>query len=173
MVPCARAIKRECACATSTEGGSAGSLVSGDGRNYDGITAKFGRPAAAGRSPGVSRPRWAAHRMMRARRTFFAPGDARAAPQPGSTGLRRSAPVCNIPDPEEAATAAVSKSLPPRRPGDAPAPLPHPLAGPQAKARGLDPRGGTHRPNTAATAPALRFRGSAEQRTGATIHPET
>jgi hypothetical protein len=78
-----------------------------------------------------------------------------------------------IPHPEGALKAAVSKSLPPRRPGDAPAPLPHPLAGPQAKARGLDPRGGTHRPNTAATAPALRFRGSAEQRTGATIHPET
>jgi hypothetical protein len=40
-------------------------------------------------------------------------------------------------------------------------------------ARGLDPRGGTLRPDAAATAPALRFRGSAEQRTGTTTHPET
>jgi hypothetical protein len=75
--------------------------------------------------------------------------------------------------PEEAATAAVSKSLPLRRPGDTPALLPHPFAGPRAKARWLDPRGGTHRPNTAATAPAFRFRGSAEQRAGTTTHPET
>jgi len=60
----------------------------------------------------------------------------------------------NIPHPEEAATAAVSKGLPRRRPGDAPAPLPPSLACPPAKARGLDPRGGTHGPDPAATAPA-------------------
>jgi hypothetical protein len=67
---------------------------------------------------------------------------------------------------------AVSKGLPRRRPGDAPAPLPHSLACPPAKARGLDPRGGTHGPNPAATAPASCLRAGDAHRTGATTHPE-
>jgi hypothetical protein len=87
-------------------------------------------------------------------------------------GVRWGLAANKTPHPEEAATVAVSKGLPRRRPGDAPAPLPHSLACPPAKARGLDPRGGTHGPNPAATAPASCLRAGDAHRTGATTHPE-
>jgi len=71
-------------------------------------------------------------------------GRGRACPgrDPGA-GVRWGLAFNKIPHPEEAAKAAVSMD----------APLP-PVIPAQAEARGLDPRGGTHRPNAAVTAPA-------------------
>jgi hypothetical protein len=87
---------------------------------------------------------------MRARYFFDPPGDARPAPHSAPPGLRRADPLRptkpterpdpqdpaaqlhnNIPHSEGAARASVSKN--------APALLPRPFAGPQAKARSLPP----------------------------------
>jgi hypothetical protein len=58
----------------------------------------------------------------------------RKSPSPPLGAARRGLAFNKMPHPEETATAAVSKSLPPRRPGDAPAPLPHALVASQAEA---------------------------------------
>ena len=89
-----------------------------------------------------------------------------------SAPWRESMAFNKIPHPEEAATAAVSKGPAPATAGDAPALFPHSLAGSKAAARGIDPRGGTHGPNLAATAPASCLRAGDAHRTGATTHPE-
>jgi hypothetical protein len=185
---------------------------------------------------------------MQTRRTLQLPGDARAAPQPGSTGLRRSDPPCtqrehyverprcgraaathsaqsSSPAPRErgdqvrrawwvraappseklrslsseracpgcdpgsgsGGARPLTTSLIPRRPrqrpsrracpregrGDAPAPIPHSLACPPAKARGLDPRGGLPQPNPCRNRPrASCLRAGDAHRIGITTHPE-
>jgi hypothetical protein len=58
----------------------------------------------------------------------------RKSPSPPLGAARRGLAFNKMPLPEETATAAVSKSLPPRRPGDALAPLPHALVASQAEA---------------------------------------
>jgi len=75
----------------------------------------------------------------------------------------------NVPHPEEAAKAAVSKSLPLAKAGDAPPPPP---VVPAELVPGSDPGAATPSPYAAAIAPAPRFRGANEHRTGITTHPE-
>jgi hypothetical protein len=135
------------------------------------------RTTKTAKRPAPPDPAARLHVPMRTSPTPPLAGERACPGRDPAAGVRWGLAANKTPHPEEAAKAAVSKGLPSRRRGPAPAkagdaPAPIPVIPAQAAARGLDPRGRTHSPYAAATAPAPRFRGADQHCARAKTHPE-